>query len=128
MDDNTGVNKIYTYQEKVDYSIKQIVLQTKVYGDLIERIATLERTVRRACMAQLQATPEVKKVAMEKLEILACTAPELREDYLELVFLRVKQHNLEKVLEASQSTISAIQSCMKYDLATSYGDRGKDGI
>ena len=79
-------------------------------------------------MAQLQATPEVKKVAMEKLEILACTAPELREDYLELVFLRVKQHNLEKVLEASQSTISAIQSCMKYDLATSYGDRGKDGI
>lgn len=124
-DDNNGVSKIYTYQEKVDYSIKQIVLQTKVYGDLIERIATLERTVRRACMAQLQATPEVRKVAMEKLEILACTAPELREDYLELVFLRVKQHNLEKVIEASQSTLSACQSVMKYDRATDYTGHGE---
>ena len=122
-----GIEKIYTYQEKVDYSIKQIVLQTKVYGDLIERIATLERTVRRACMAQLQATPEVKKVAMEKLEILACTAPELREDYLELVFLRVKQHNLEKVLEASQSGLSAIQSAMRYERATDYSGHGQGG-
>ena len=71
-------------------------------------------------MAQLQATPEAKKVAMEKLEILACTAPELREDYLELVFLRVKQHNLEKLLEASQSGLSAIQSAMRYERATDY--------
>ena len=125
MDDNTGVNKIYTYQEKVDYSIKQIVLQTKVYGDLIERIATLERTVRGACMAQLQAVPESKKVSMEKLEVMACTAPpQLREDYLELVFLRVKQHNLEKVLEASQSGLSAIQSAMRYERATDYSGHG----
>jgi hypothetical protein len=116
MDDNTGVNKIYTYQEKVDYSIKQIVLQTKVYGDLIERIATLERTVRGACMDYMQANPESKKISLEKMEIVACTSPALlREHYLELVFLRVKQHNLEKVIEASQSTLSACQSVMKYD-------------
>ena len=126
MTNNPGVEKIYSYQEKVDYSIKQIVHQTKVYGDLIERIATLERTVRGACMVQLQAHPEVKKVAMEKLEILACTAPpQLREDYLELVFLRVKQHNLEKVLAASQSGLSAIQSAMRYERSTDYAGHGQ---
>ena len=121
---DSGVEKIYTYQEKVDYSIKQIVHQTKVYGDLIERIATLERTVRGACMAYMQANPESKKIALEKMEIVACTAPSLREDYLELVFLRVKQHNLEKVLEASQSGLSAIQSAMRYERATDYSGQG----
>lgn len=115
-----GIEKVYSYQEKVDYSIKQIVHQTRVYGDLIERIATLERSVRRACMDYMQANPESKKISLEKMEIVACTAPALREDYLELVFLRVKQHNLEKVLEASQSGLSAIQSAMRYERATDY--------
>ncbi len=115
-----GVEKVYTYQEKVDYSIKQIVHQTKVYGDLIERIATIERTVRGACMDYMRTNPESKKISLEKMEIVACTAPALREDYLELVFLRVKQHNLEKVLEASQSGLSAIQSAMRYERATDY--------
>ena len=119
-EDNTGINKVYSYQEKVDYSIKQIVHQTKVYGDLIERIATLERTVRGACMDYMRANPESKKISLEKMEIAACTAPSLREDYLELVFLRVKQHNLEKVLEASQSGLSACQSVMKYDRPIDY--------
>ena len=126
MTDNTGVNKIYTYQEKVDYSIKQIFHQTKVYGDLIERIATLERVVRGACMDYMQSTPDNKKMALEKMEAAACsTPPLLRQDYLELVYLRVKQHNLEKVLEASQSGLSAVQSAMKYDLATNYAGHGQ---
>ena len=67
MDDNTGVNKIYTYQEKVDYSIKQIVLQTKVYGDLIERIATLERTVRGACQQGHHAKTSLLTEPQERL-------------------------------------------------------------
>lgn len=116
-----GVERIYTYQEKVDYSIKQIVHQTKVYGDLIERVATLERIVRGACMDYMRANPESKKISLEKMEIVACTAEELRENYLELVFLRVKQHNLEKVLEASQSGLSAIQSAMRYERSVDYG-------
>ena len=120
MTGDVGVERIYTYQEKVDYSIKQIVHQTKVYGDMIERIATLERTVRGACMDYMRANPESKKISLEKMEIVACTAPALREDYLELIFLRVKQHNLEKVLEASQSGLSAIQSAMRYERATDY--------
>lgn len=120
MSDNTGVNKVYTYQEKVDYSIKQIVHQTQVYGDMIERIATLERNVRGACMDYMLANPDSKKISLEKMEIVACTSLYLRENYLELVFLRVKQHNLEKVLEASQSGLSAIQSAMRYERATDY--------
>ena len=124
-----GVEKIFSYQEKVDYSIKQIVYQTKVYGDLIERIATLERTVRGACMDYMQANPESKKISLEKMEIVACTSPALlREHYLELVFLRVKQHNLEKVLEASQSGLSAIQSAMRYERATDYSGHGQGGL
>jgi len=118
-----SVEKIYEYQERVDTALDRLDKQTTIYCDLIERIAELEVDVRRCCMEYFLAHEEAKKHSMEKCELFACTKPDAKEAYLELVFLRVKQHNLEKVLEASQSGLSAIQSLMKYDKAGGYEQR-----
>lgn len=115
-----SVEKIYTYQAKIDEMTDRLVGQVKTYGDLIETIADLERKVRAACMEYMTANPESKKVALEKIEMLSAIGDEAKENYLYLVYLRHKQKSLEKIIEATEAGISACQSLMKYDLATDY--------
>jgi hypothetical protein len=115
-----GVEKIYAYQAKIETLTDRLVEQVKTYGDLIDTIADLERTVRAACMAYMTTNPDSKKVALEKIELLSSVGDEAKEHYLYLVYLRHKQKSLEKIIEATEAGISACQSLMKYDLATDY--------
>ena len=120
MTDNTGVEKIYSYQERINWHLDRIQAQIKTYTDLIETIAELERKVKGACMVWINANPDCKKIALDKIEMISAKCDEDKENYLYLVYLRHKRSSLEKVIQATESGLSATQSLMKYDRATDY--------
>lgn len=116
-----GVEKIHSYEEKINFYQKRLADYIVVYDKLIDDIAVLEQKVRTACLDYMKANPDKKKLALEKIEILASTDDETAKDnYLQLVWLRHKQKSLEHMIEATQSGMSAVQSSMKYNLATDY--------
>jgi len=114
----TGVEKIYSFQERINWHLDRIQEQIKTYTDLIETIADLERTVKGACMAWLKSNPDSKKIALDKIEMISAIGDEAKENYLYLIYLRHKRSSLEKVIQATESGLSATQSLMKYDRAT----------
>jgi hypothetical protein len=115
-----GIEKVYSYQEKINWYLDRIQDQIDAYAKLIDRIATLERDVRRFCMAYLEKFPENKKHSFEKVEMLACSGEIQKNDYLELVWLRHKDKSMQHIMEATQSGLSATQSLMKYDKPIDY--------
>jgi len=116
----TGIEKVYSYQERVNWHLDRIQEQIKTYTDLIETIAELERTVKGACMEWLKANPDSKKIALDKIEMISAIGDEPKENYLYLVYLRHKRSSLEKVIQATESGLSATQSLMKYDRPVDY--------
>lgn len=116
-----GIEKVYSYQEKINWYLDRIGEQIDAYDKLIDRKATLERDIRRACMAYMDAHPENKKIAFEKVEMLACSQEAQKVDYLELVWIRHKENSMQHVMETTQAGLSAIQSLMKYDKPIDYG-------
>jgi hypothetical protein len=119
-----GVEKIFGYQEKINWYLDRIQAQIDAYALLIDRIADLEKEVRRSCMAYLKEFPDNKKHAFEKVEMLACSGESQKDDYLELVWLRHKDKSMQHIMEATQSGLSATQSLMKYDRPI-YGGNGQ---
>lgn len=115
-----GVEKIYTYQAKIEGLTDKLVEQVSVYADIIEVKAKLERDIKSYCMDYMASNPDNKKMAIDKMEADASQGDEKKEGYLHLVYLRHKEKSLEKVIEATGTAISAVQSLMKYDLATDY--------
>lgn len=111
----SGVEKLYDYHARLEWYNEKLAQQVQTYGDLIETIAALERDVKSACMDYMRANPDLKKVALEKIEMMSASEDEAKENYLHLVYLRHKRHILEKVISATESGLSAVQSAMKYD-------------
>lgn len=106
---------VMDYAEKVAFYEEKLSSQIEALESLGEMVAKLEMKVRNAALIYMHDTPEAKKISFEKLEMAACQNDDQKKsDYIELIFLRHKQKVAEKIIEATQSALSGIQSMMKY--------------
>jgi len=105
---------VMDFAEKVAFYEEKLQKQIDACEALGELLADLERKVRRTALEYLNANPEAKKIALEKIEMLSAIGDQKKCDYLELVYLRHKAKMSERIFEATQAGLSGIQSMMKY--------------
>ncbi len=132
--DNEGVNKLLRYHEQIDFYNKQMAEAVKAYSCLLELMAEQESLVRCECMSYLKDNEDKQKVALEKVELLACNTEKavktehmgddanMKAVYLELVKNRITEHGLRRVITGISGGLSSIQSKMSYDKALDYAN------
>lgn len=101
-------NRIAAYDEK-------ICQLSDSYEALGERYAEVERRVKQTTLLWCHANPELsKKLGMERAEMAAALTQEQKADYYEICYLRIKIKIAEKIIDATQSGLSGLQSLMRY--------------
>ena len=83
------------------------------YDTLMERMASLERLIKSACIDYIEANPETKS-SMEKIELHAVILNKRhRGEYEELTALRIVIKKHEKRMEIVDRLMGAVQSRIK---------------
>lgn len=96
------------YDEKLAKQIESL----EILGDLL---ADVEKRVKQTTLVWAHANPELsKKLGMDRSEMHSAISEQEQADYYEVCFLRLKVSIAQKVCEATQAALSAIQSMMKY--------------
>ena len=105
-----------TYADRIQKYDIRIEAQINAYESLGELLSECDRRVRKTTLLWCHNNPELsKKLGMERAEMAAAITEQEKCDYLEVCFLRLKIRIAEKVMDASQSALSGLQSAMKYD-------------
>lgn len=104
---------VFLLQDRLQALVIKLEGAIDAFGSLGKRIAELDGKVARSTMLYIHDNPEAKKVATDKLEMLACTTPEQEADYYELRALRIRDRVGSKILEGYGTAISALQTISK---------------
>ena len=105
-----------TYADRIQKYDIRIEAQINAYEVLGELMANADQRVRKTTLLWCHNNPELsKKLGMERAEMAAAITEQEKCDYLEVCFLRLKSKIAERVMDATQSSLSGIQSAMKYD-------------
>jgi len=107
------LEECFDLQARLQELVIKLDASIDAFGTLGKRIAELDTKVTRATLLYLHDNPEAKKIASDKLEMLACTTPEQEADYYELRALRIRDRVGSKVLEGYGTAISALQTISK---------------
>jgi hypothetical protein len=109
---SSNPEKIYTYQEKIESLSESLNSKIAEFEAYIDKKSNMERDVALLCLDFLKKNQNCK-FSNNKIEMLACLND--RELYGNLIYYRHIEKSANKVIEAVEQSISAIQSCMKYD-------------
>lgn len=104
---------VFDLQERLQALVIKHEAAIDAFGTLGKRIAELDGKVAKATLLYIHNNPEAKKVATDKLEMLACATPEQEADYYELRALRIRDRVGSKILEGYGTAISALQTISK---------------
>lgn len=106
---------IIQYSQRIAFYDEKIAQQIISFETLGDRLAEVEGSVKQTTLLWVHANPELaKKLGMERAEMAAAITPEQRADYYEVCALRIRVSIAEKIMSATQSGMSGIQSIMKY--------------
>ena len=112
--DKSGVEKLYAYQEQIDFYNKQMADATSTYQLMLERMARISKIIAKAMF--VYEKPSHERMALEKIEKDVCKHKKaLRTLYAELVYYRSKEKGVRRIIDGVSSGLSSIQSKMKFD-------------
>lgn len=108
-DPGTYADRIAWYDEKISNQIEAL----EKLGDML---AEVDRKVKVNTLNWCHDNQDIsKKLGMERAEMAAAITEQAKCDYYEVCYLRLKVKIAEKVIDATQSGMSGVQSMMKYD-------------
>ena len=106
--------QVFDLQERLQDLTIKLESSIDAFGTLGKRIAELDGKVAKATMLYIHEHEDAKKIAADKLEMLACRTPEQEADYYELRALRIRDRVGSKILEGYGTAISALQTVSKF--------------
>lgn len=102
------IQRAIFYDEKISKQIDAL----ESLGDLL---AEVEKRVKQTTLLWVHDNPDLaKKLGMDRSEMHSAITEQQRADYYEVCYLRLKISIAQKVTEATQAGMSALQSIMKY--------------
>ena len=105
-----------SYADRIQKYDIRIEAQINAYETLGELLADCDRRVKKTTLTWCHNNPELsKKLGMERAEMAAAITEQEKCDYLEVCYLRLKAKIAERVMDSTQSSLSGLQSAMKYD-------------
>ena len=104
-----------TKNEKLEGLLESLEKITDDYKKQMQNIGYYEMKVKQSCLLYLDKHRDSKH-GIEKLEMIACCEnTEVRELFLQLTKLRANRKIYEKSIEAFQTSISGLQSLIKFE-------------
>ena len=104
-----------TKTEKLEGLLQSLETIADKYKDEMQNIGYYEMKVKEACLLYLDKHKDSKHGA-DKLEMISCCeSKEVREMFLKVTKLRADRKIYEKTIEAFQTSISGLQSLIKFE-------------
>ena len=104
---------VFDLQERLQNLVIALEGSIGAFSELGERQAELDGKVSKTTLLFLHDHEEARKMAADKVEMVAAKTPEQQADYYELRAIRIRAKVAEKVLESYGTAISALQTISK---------------